>query len=124
MKNKIYNFEEFSRLEMFGFLTSDKSVKKVSNRMVIGQLVCVKSSMNNIIHVYQLSDNDRGIFIGNLKRLDTLWVFKVTSNINSNEENIIDYRPLKYDEKKMVQWQLPYIKQEEIFKITKLPIIL
>jgi hypothetical protein len=59
--NNLHTFDEFINEDWFNPFSPNKSEKN-SNEMKIGQIVCLPSDMDNIIHVYQLVDQKRNIY--------------------------------------------------------------
>jgi transposase-like protein len=124
--NNLHTFDEFINEDWFNPFSPNKSEKN-SNEMKIGQIVCLPSDMDNIIHVYQLVDpkNNKGIFIGNFKSNNNVWTFRISRYLDNKTSIIKNYRSLKDNERKMMNWYF-YSKEriDELKKVTNLAPIL
>ena len=118
MKN-LYSYEEFINEDLFNFLRP--SEKKITIEMKPGQIVCVQSQIVGIIHIYQLIDPNkkRGIFLGNLKKVDTGWIFRFSKYLNDDIVDIGDCRALNDFEKKIILWNFSN-KIEDIKNLTNI----
>jgi len=117
MKN-LHTFNEFINEDLFN-LFNFKEDKKITREMKVGQIVCILSDKDSIIHVFQLIDPllDKGIFIGNFKLSDeNNWIFKISRYIKYDPNTIKRYRPLNMLEKKMIKWY--FSSNEKIKNLT------
>lgn len=125
MKN-LYTFDKFVNEKWFNFFTSDGD-KKVTNEMKAGQIVCCTSDVANIIHVYQIVNDQKGqaIFIGNFKIFENNWMFKLSRYLSGKVVEIKDYRFPTDNEKKILKWVLSNSEKRDLInKTTKLDIII